>query len=171
MAFDIASHKNVRLTQISAGQRVTLCDFDRKKAVFTANFIGWFHNGKAVAAPTSMKGMEQGHTIRFVAVKTVDGELFGDGSLVLEQAPNTYGAMFLKTVTGEGDEQKATFRRITAYETLKDSEAKTQAKATAKAAKEAEKAAKAAEAAKAAPTVEEAAQVTETTETTEEQPA
>ena len=142
MAFNIAEHKSTRLNRLAQGQRVTLCDFTKKRAILIATVVGWFIGDKATQAPTSMKEMPANIAMRFANVTNTEGEHVAD-SLYLVSAPGTYGALFIANTEGEGEAAKTTYRRVTAYAAIADIDAKAAVKAKAKAEAEAAKAAQA----------------------------
>ena len=137
MSLNIASHKSTRLNRLNVGQRVTLCDFTKKQAVFVATVTGWKIGDKAAPAPSSMKEMPANISLNFDNVVNMQGE--AQDNVTLVSAPGTYGALFLAIVTGEGENTKTTYRRVTAYETVADVEAKAATKAKVKEEKEAAK--------------------------------
>lgn len=113
MAFNIANRSSIRLNHILAGQVVDLCDFQSKKVVHNgAVFQNWTLNGNEIAAPKVIKSADQNVQMHFQIPATEDTEA---KELVLVKDPAGFGAMFLKTTTGEGEEAKTTLRRMTAY--------------------------------------------------------
>lgn len=140
MAFNIAEHQSVRLTQISSGQRVTLCDYSKKRAFATGVLSHWHINGNPVPAPVSMKDMDENIQMTFVGVEDLDGNPMDN--VVLSRKPGTYGAMFQAStpeVTEDGAEAATvSYRRVTAYASVVDIARKAKAKEEAKAKAKAE---------------------------------
>lgn len=120
MAFNIANRSSLRLNHILVGQLVTLVDFQSKKVLHeNAAFRGWSLDGNDVEAPKVIKSAPQNIEMVFDAIVDLDKPLTGDNlqNVILVKDPAGFGAMFLKTVKGEGDDQKVTLRRVTAYAT------------------------------------------------------
>lgn len=115
MAFNVANRASLRLNHILVGQVVDLFDFQRKSAIATAKFLGWKDgDGNAVDAPKVIKSMDQNWTMQFGAIVEGQDDL---QPMTLVKDPDGFGAMFLATTKGEGEEAKTTLRRVTAYAT------------------------------------------------------
>lgn len=140
MAFNIAEHQSVRLTQVSIGQRVTLCDYSKKRAFGTGVLAGWQIDGKPVPTPASMKDMDENIQMVFVGVHDLEGNPMND--VVLVRKPGTYGAMFqaqTSEATEDGSEAATvSYRRVTAYASVDDIARKAKEKEASKAKEEAD---------------------------------
>lgn len=130
MAFNITDRRaSLRLNHILVGQVVDLFDFKSKRAIATAQFLGWKDGaGNAVDAPKVIKSMDQNWTMQFGVIDEDQDDI---QPMTLVKDPAGFGAMFLATKKEHGDEITTTLRRVTAYaapETIEASRAVRHAK-------------------------------------------